>query len=513
MGDIGNQIISTGQSDLPSLNPTKSYWQTSHPSPIAEHRSSSSLPSKATVLIVGTGITGVFAAHEILSRRPDIDVLVLEARNLCSGATSRNGGHLVPIIHEQRPGIIAWELRNWHHVEGLIKAAGIPCDFRELNSCIGFWNRTYFEEAKAALKEATALAPEQTTKEARIVEDASELEKLNLVGAVGAIVQTTAASLSPYKLVTWLWRDLLDKHEATKRLNLQTTTPVTSLSRNAHGPGYLITTDRGLISARHVILATNGYTSHLVPEFSSLIIPRQAQMSAQRPPMASPFSKKLIPKSYGFVGILGMDREMSDYLVQQPIREKHTGGGALTYGGGGGEFMYGGGRQAAKGNGDHVSDDSFVDPDVEQYLRRLPDRLNLIPTSPGNGAATTTTTTTTTTTSAAPYQLELLASWTGIIGSSRDGFPWVGGVPEYPGLFLAAGYSGHGMPNAPLSGRHVARLALESLQGGDWAAVQRTEVDLTERGDSASQSDHFAVPIEYVITQERIKNAARSAMS
>jgi len=499
MGDIGTQIISNGQSDLPSLNPTKSYWQTTHPNPVAEHRSSSTLPSKATVVIVGTGITGVFAAHEILSRSTDIDVLVLEARTVCSAATGRNGGHLVPIIHEQRPGIIAWELRNWHHVAGLIKAAEISCDFRELNSCIGFWNKTYFEEAKAALKEATAIAAEQTTKEARIVEGASELEELNLVGAVGAIVQTTAATLSPYKLVTFLWQSLLNKYEGIKRLNLQTTTPATSLSQHANGLGYLMATDRGNISASHVILATNGYTSHLLPEFSSLITPRQAQMSAQLPPKTSPFSKQLIPQSYGFVGIPGMDREMSDYLVQQPINEKSTESGGLIYGGGGGELMYGGGRQAAKGNGDHVSDDSYVDPDVETYLRRLPDRLNLRSSSPEDGAAAAAST--------RSSQTQLLASWTGIIGSSRDGYPWVGGVPEHPGLFLAAGYSGHGMPNAPLSGRHVARLVLESLQGGDWAALQTTEVELTGRGGSGNEDDHFGVPIEYVITRERMQKA------
>lgn len=499
MGDAGNPIISCGPASLPALNPTKSYWQTSHPNSVAGHRSSASLQPKATVVIVGTGICGVFAAHEILSQSADVDVLVLEARTVCSAATGRNGGHLVPIIHEQRPGIIAWELRNFHHVEGLIKAAEIQCDFRKLNGCIGFWNKTYFEEAKAALKEAIAIAPEQTSNGVRVVEDASALEKLNLVGAVGALVQTTAASLSPYKLVTKLWQDLLDKHEATARLNLQTTTPVTSLSYNETDQSYLITTSRGNVSACHVILATNGYTSHLLPQFSSLITPMQAQMSAQLPPKDSPFSTQLIPQSYGFLGIPGMDREMSDYLVQQPISEKSTVGG---------ELMYGGGRHVAKGNGVLVSDDSYVDPDVEQYLRCLPERLNLKDFSPSDG---TTATTTTTTSASSPIQLELLASWTGIIGSSIDGYPWVGGVPEHPGLFLAAGYSGHGMPNAPLSGRHVARLVLESLQDGDWARLQRTEVELTEQGGSVDDNSNFGVPVEYVITKERMEKALGNA--
>lgn len=487
MGDAGPEAALNGPAGLPSLNPTKSYWQTSHPNPIADHRSTSSLPGKATVVIVGTGICGVFAAHELLSQSTDIDVLVLEARTVCSGATGRNGGHLVPIIHEQRPGIIAWELRNFHHVAGLIESAEIPCDFRKLNGCLGFWNKTYFEEAKAALKKAAAVAPEQTRDAVRIVEDAAELEGLNLVDAVGAIVQTTAASLSPYKLVTWLWQDLLKHHEGTVRLNLQTATPVTSISPHSKEgkSGYLIATDRGTVSTDHIILATNGYTSHLLPEFSSLISPTQAQMTAQLPPAESPFSSKLIPRSYGFVGIPGMDHEMSDYLVQQPISE----GGTTR-----GELMYGGGRHVAEGYGVGVSDDSYVDPAVEKHLRGLPERLNLAAKG-----------------SSRPVQLELLASWTGIIGSSIDGFPWVGGVPDHPGIFLAAGYSGHGMPNAPLSGRHVARLVLESLKhGGDWVRLQNAEVELTEqKGLSASDAveKNFGVPIEYVITKERIDKA------
>lgn len=208
--------------------------------------------------------------------------------------------------------------------------------------------------------------------------------------------------------------------------------------------------------------------------------------------------------------------------------------------------MYGGGRHAAKGYGVGVSDDSHVDPDVEHYLRGLPERLNLIraprppppppphpPSSSLDNSVTMTITssasTTSNTTASSPAKCKLLASWTGIIGSSIDGFPWVGGVPDHPGLFLAAGYSGHGMPNAPLSGCHVARLVLESLKGGggggggaagDWQRLQRAEVELTEQislsaSDGGSGHYHgneknFGVPIEYVITKQRMENALTS---
>lgn len=84
------------------------------------------------------------------------------------------------------------------------------------------------------------------------------------------------------------------------------------------------------------------------------------------------------------------------------------------------------------------------------------------------------------------------------------------------------------MPNAPLSGCHVARLVLESLKGGgggggaagDWQRLQRAEVELTEQislsaSDGGSGHYHgneknFGVPIEYVITKQRMDKALTS---
>ncbi|KIV92625.1 hypothetical protein PV10_03899 [Exophiala mesophila] len=504
MGDAGVPIGPNETATLPSSHPTKSFWQTSHPNPVSHHRSTPSLPSKASIVVIGTGITSVFAVDELLARSQGLDVLVLDARTTCSAATGRNGGHLVPLVHEQRPGIIAWELRNYHHVANLIESRKIPCDFRRLQSCIGFWNQTYFEEAKEALKQATELAPQQTNGQVRVVEDPDELTRLNLVHAVGALVQTTAASLSPYKLVIWLWQDLLDRYQASGQLNLQTETPVNEIQSSSSGD-YTIVTHRGTVQTRHILLATNGYTSHLLPCFSKLISPRQAQMTALIPPQASPFSRMLIPQSYGFSGVAGMDREMSDYLVQAPISDSDSNFhpdplDRHAIASQGGQLMYGGGRQHASGNGNYNSDDSYVDPEVEKYLRTLPARLDL-----GNSSNTTSRSHQGQTLSPpkddSDLQLELQASWTGIIGSSADGHPWVGAVPDHPGLFIAAGYSGHGMPNAPLSGRHVARLLLQSLKTVDVDCTLLQEHEVQPSNSSADA----ALPIEYLVTKERMQ--------
>lgn len=79
-------------------NPSKSYWQEDPPFPNLVDVQSPELPTTADIVIIGSGISGASVAYTILSqsskRGISPRVVVLEARNLCSGATGRNGGHI-----------------------------------------------------------------------------------------------------------------------------------------------------------------------------------------------------------------------------------------------------------------------------------------------------------------------------------------------------------------------------------------------------------------------------------
>lgn len=82
----------------PRPNPTKSFWL-SHPhADVAKHQSTS-LPEEVDVVIIGSGITGTVIAKTLLEP-PDGDnytplrIAMLDARDACSGATGRNGGHI-----------------------------------------------------------------------------------------------------------------------------------------------------------------------------------------------------------------------------------------------------------------------------------------------------------------------------------------------------------------------------------------------------------------------------------
>ena len=55
--------------------------------------------------------------------------------------------------------------------------------------------------------------------------------------------------------------------------------------------------------------------------------------------------------------------------------------------------------------------------------------------------------------------------WTGIIGWSMDGLPFVGPLPGNDTAFVCAGFSGHGMTQAWLSGKATANMVLGKAPG------------------------------------------------
>lgn len=83
----------------PRDHPTQSYWQI-NPDAIADLRSTASVPRIADTVIIGSGITGAAVAFSLLSGDSGDDhgaqdIVMVEARQACSGATGRNGIHLL----------------------------------------------------------------------------------------------------------------------------------------------------------------------------------------------------------------------------------------------------------------------------------------------------------------------------------------------------------------------------------------------------------------------------------
>ncbi|CAK4033779.1 fad dependent oxidoreductase like [Lecanosticta acicola] len=455
--DVPRQRMPCG---LPSPESTSSFWH-KEPSPLLlGHRSTRDLPETADVVIIGAGMTGASAAHHLLTNAgatKKLNVVLLEAREACWGATGRNGGHCQPILfeHPNDPSIGDFELKNFHTLHSLIQEKSIHCEFVSQPGVRAIYSKHHLDQVSTAIQKIQSTAPHQADM-MRIVTDRDELNALRIPTAIGAVVTSLAARMWPYKFVSRILTDLLTTPNLPGgTFNLQTLTPVHSIHQTSETITTTTTTtihtSRGSISTPKIILATNAYTSHLLPAFASLIVPCRGQMSALNP-LPSISSQSRLKTSYGFLGD-GLD----DYLIQRPTES-------------GGHLMFGGGRQHGPSMG--TVDDNQLDAQTAAYLRgKLIEAMNL-PEGGGGGGGED-----------GVREMRATHEWTGIMGFSRDDVPWVGPVPGQEGVYTAAGFTGHGMPNTWLCGKAVALMVGRSLEGGEEAAVMdevRKETGLPE---------------------------------
>lgn len=386
-------------------------------------------------------------------------------------------------------------------VKSYIEEFEVPCEWRSVTGCRSFWSDELFERAKGDIEKLGEVNPEMAGL-VRVIEkgdvEGMKREKVN-GNASGVTLTRGAGQLWPYKYVGFI----VEKLVREGKVNLQTNTPVTKIEvsdtdgnpTNTNTHPITLHTPRGSIRSRHVLLATNGYTSALLPSYTDLLVPVRCEMSALHPPKNS----TRLPNSYGMVGYGNGNPHHDDYLVQRPFYPSPNGDGSQR----GGHLMFGGGRTHAMYNCIGESEDDIVDPGEAAYLRKtLLGALEL------DGEV--------------EELKELRAShqWTGIKGYSRDNMPWVGKVPVstsvvdaegtgreegdvkfHDNLWLCGGYTGHGMPNATLCGKALVKMVLAEMDGKDDKQTHEAVCEnLVKDGD---------LPRSYLITADRLKKAVK----
>ncbi|KAH7031514.1 FAD dependent oxidoreductase-domain-containing protein [Microdochium trichocladiopsis] len=368
---------------LPVLKPTTPYWTRDPPHPELVKQQSSSLPTNVDVAIIGSGISGAAVAHSLLllphsgsESAAGPSIAVLEARDICSGATARNGGHiktapwaaytrLAKHVGKERAAVLTRFQRR--HLDVLLALCrdteiGDAAEAREVETVDLFLDAESFAAAAKDVAETAAALPEEKM---TVWEREEAQKKFGTGPSIYGAISYRAGALWPYRMVTSIWQRLLAAHP--DRLSIETHTPVESISVNdgvGGGPApethpYALHTPRGTVYARNVVHATNGHASHLVPGLRRKITPVRAHMSAQKPGLAFPADHGA-HRSWSVVY-----GENFDYVTQRPPdvrggdgggdndREEAGGGG----GGGGvqqdhqGDLMIGGGfdRSLKKG--------------------------------------------------------------------------------------------------------------------------------------------------------------------
>jgi glycine/D-amino acid oxidase-like deaminating enzyme len=363
------------------------------------------LPEAADVAVIGGGFTGLSAALALA--RLGAKVAVLEAQTFGWGASSRNGGMVLPGLKkgvetliaryglETSRRLYAASLASIDCVEEIVKGEEIACDFSRTGHLEVAVKAKHFE----GFQRSAELIAREFNHTLRLVPKKDLQQEIGSEIYHGGLVGETSAGVNPARYVAGL-------RQAAARAGAQLFdgTRVESVDRQpGHAAStYQIRTSRGALSAGAVFAATSGYTGHATPALQRRIVPIGSFIIVT-PPLPEDVARKVSPR----------DRMIYD--------SKH--------------FLY--------------------------YYRLTPDRRMLF----GGRAAFFPETASTVRKSAEilrqgmlsvyPYlrDVEVEYVWGGTLDFAFDMMPHAG---QIDGLYYALGYAGHGVAMATYLGTKMA---------------------------------------------------------
>ncbi|KAH8773563.1 FAD dependent oxidoreductase [Diaporthe sp. PMI_573] len=411
---------------LPVADATLPFWRT-EPHDLDTFRSTEALPTECDTLVIGAGYAGVSTLYHLLDsdNAPDPSkIVMLEAREACSGASGRNGGHTKPDVYynilrytekygpANAAAFARFEAANVLAVKELVERERIDCDFVLTRALDVYLDDAHARSTYATYQELRRIGVADLGDIHYI--EGPDAEALSGVKDAKCCFSFTAAHLWPYKLVMSLLTKI-----AAKGVNLQTRTPVASVSPEADSTGrWTVTTPRGSILAKQIIFATNGYTAAIAPQFEQRIVPVRGICSRIVP--TKPENTSRLVHTYS----LRYGPALYDYMV--PRLDK--------------SIVIGGAKQPFWHDKSHwydVTDDSKLIGPAATYFDGLMQRH--FSGWEESGAYT-----------------EMV--WTGIMGWTSDSMPYIGDVPGKKGQYIAAGFNGHGMPLIHLASKSLAEI-------------------------------------------------------
>lgn len=216
----------------------------------------------------------------------------------------------------------AFEAQTLSAVKTAIEEEKIDCDFVLTRAVDALMTDSIHERMKAGA-DLLFKAGIDVMKDVFYEGDPAKAQQLSDVKGAKAVMSYSAGHLWPYKLIVALLQKAVDAG-----VNLQTHTPVTSVSDGADGNGYysLTTKDRGVVKAKKIIYATNGYTSSILPEFTDKIVPVKGLCSRIDVPESNK-PAPMLPHSY----IMRWSPTEYEYLIPRLDGSIVVGGARTKY--------------------------------------------------------------------------------------------------------------------------------------------------------------------------------------
>ena len=298
------------------------WWEAHKPRALPEL----TLPREARVVIVGAGYAGLSAALELTAL--GLDCLVLDANEPGFGASTRNGGMVSggvnvgkrylskPMPADEAAPFMADAADAFTLIEDLIAREKIDCGWTKAGYFLGAWCKSHYDDMAKKVAHLNAAAKSDSY----LVPQERQREEIGSDYYRGGMVVGRAAHLHP----ALFFKGLLELCQK-RGVKIASKTPVTKLTQTA--TGWSVETPRGTITAGDVIIATNGYTGDITPQFKRRVVPVGSYIIAteELPP---DLAATLSPKNRSIADT----RRVLTYYRMSPDKKRLIFGGRAKFG-------------------------------------------------------------------------------------------------------------------------------------------------------------------------------------
>jgi glycine/D-amino acid oxidase-like deaminating enzyme len=381
--------------------------------------------------IVGGGLTGLWTALRIHELDPSSSIGVLEADICGSGASGANGGFAMtwwPKIATLKKLMGTDEaLRMARDSEAAVADMGqfcrdhaIDADFKPAGwlwtatneSQLGSWDETLEVLDAMGVRPFERLSPDQTT---------------SMSGSdrhIGGVYEAGVATVQPAALVRGLRTVALNAGIAVWEHS-----PMTSFQ--SQGGAVVITTPRGTVRSKKLVLATNAWLATYPEVRRHLIVLGSEVVATDRAP-----------------DLLRGDQWRDGLAISDSRRLVHyyrtTSDGRIVFGKGGGRIAFRGRQDRAKWS--TAARASLV---KDQLLRTYPQFAGV----------------------------PITHSWAGAVDYAVDSLPFFGHLGRDPMVTYGVGFSGNGVGPSLVGGRILASLALDRQDEWSKSPLIRSHYD------------------------------------
>jgi glycine/D-amino acid oxidase-like deaminating enzyme len=368
--------------------------------------------ARADVCVVGAGYTGLWTAYYLLRQNPGLDVLLVEAETAGFGASGRNGGWCSALLPQGisamarrhgKPAAVAMRRAMQATVDEVGEVAareGIDCHWLKGGNVVVARHPAQLARARAQVADDVAWDGIESL---RLLDGDQTRRLVGIPDVIGGTFTPHCARIQPARLAQGLARAV---ERAGGRIAERT-------RADAIEPGRVIT-ERGTVTARHVVRATEAWTPRLAGSRRA-VVPVYSLIVATEP----------LPQHFWDAAGLARGETFSEHR-HVIVYGQRSADDRLVFGGRGAPYHF----------GSSVRPEFDDEPAVFDGLR-----ANLTELFPDVAGA------------------EITHRWGGPLGISRD---WHASVRYDPatGLGSAGGYVGDGVATTNLAGRTLADLIL-----------------------------------------------------